>query len=253
MRNTVGLWLIVVGTLLCVQAAFAGESGALVLFDQGHDQRFLIEEKEDLQLSKLADIFRTQGVNVVSTKQPLTDVALKSFSALVISGPFEALRPEEVEAVVHFVENGGRLAVMLHIGPPLEGLLSRLDVDHSNAVLHERNNVIDSDMNFRVTTLSDSPLLAGIKYFSLYGGWAIDPGKTGTSIAQTSTDAWADLDGNKLLSRGDVIGAFTVAVSGKLGSGSFAVFGDDAIFQNRYLDENNSRLAANLARWLAGR
>jgi hypothetical protein len=31
------------------------------------------------------------------------------------------------------------------------------------------------------------------------------------------------------------------------------VFGDDAMFQNRYLDENNSRLAANLSGWLAGK
>jgi len=45
---------------------------------------------------------------------------------------------------------------------------------------------------------------------------------------------------------------FTVAVSGALGIGSFVLFGDDAIFQNRHLDENSRRLAANLAGWMAG-
>ena len=53
-------------------------------------------------------------------------------------------------------------------------------------------------------------------------------------------------------SKGDAGGPFTVAVSGTLGAGLFAVFGDDAIFQNRYLDEDNGRLAANLSGWLAG-
>ena len=88
--------------------------------------------------------------------------------------------------------------------------------------------------------------------FSAYGCWALDPGRSGTSIAQTSPDAWVDLNGDKVLSKGDVSQVFTVAVSGTLGIGSFDLFGDDAIFQNRHLDENNRRLAANLAGWMAG-
>lgn len=244
--------MVVMGIMLWAGGAIAAESGPRILFDQGHNQRFLIEEKGELQLSKLADIMRDQGAQVASTKKPLLDDALIDISALVISGPFESLRPEEVEAVVRFIEKGGRLAAMLHIGPPLAGLLARLDLDHSNAVLHERNNIIDTDNNFRVTALSASPLFAGVTRFSVYGGWALDPGKAGTPLARTSPDAWADLDGDKQLSKGDATGAFTVAVSGALGTGSFVVFGDDAIFQNRYLDEDNGRLAANLSGWLTG-
>jgi hypothetical protein len=183
----------------------------------------------------------------------LTDDALKGVTGLVVSGPFVALRPEEIEAVIRFIERGGRLAAMLHIGPPLAGLLARLDLDHSNAVLHERTNTIDVDTNFRVTSLAAAPLFAGLTHFSVYGCWALDPGKGGTSLALTSPDAWADLDGDKVLSKGDVIGAFSVAVSGSVGAGGFIVFGDDAIFQNRSLDEQNRRLAVNLAGWLAGR
>lgn len=245
--------LVVIGILLWAGSALGVESGPRILFDQGHDQRFVIEDNGELQLSKLADIMRGQGAQVASTKKPLNDDDLKEMSALVISGPFESLRPEEVEAVVRFIERGGRLAAMLHIGAPLAGLLTRLDMDHSNAVLHERSNVIDADSNFRVTALTASPFFAGLTQFSVYGCWALDPGKTGLPLAQTSADAWVDLDGDKVISKGDVIGAFTVAVSGKFGAGAFVVFGDDAIFQNRYLDENNSRLAANLAGWLAGR
>lgn len=253
MDNLMSVRMVVAVLLLWVGTAWADEPVVRILIDQGHNQRFLIEEKGELHLSGLADIIRSGGSQVASTKQALSDETLKDISALVISGPFDELKQEEVEAVARFIEKGGRLAAMLHIGSPLTGLLTRLDLDHSNAVLYERRNVIDTDNNFRVAELSDSPLFNGLSQFSVYGCWALDPGKSATSIAQTSPDAWADLDGNKILSKGDVVGAFTVAVSGTLGSGSFVVFGDDALFQNRYLDENNRKLADNLASWLAGR
>lgn len=239
--------------VLCAGTAVADERVVRVLVDQGHNQRFLIEEKGELQLSGFADIIRGSGSQVDATRKPLSDESLKDVTALVISGPFEALRPEEVEAVTRFVEQGGRLAAMLHIGSPLAGLLARLDLDHSNAVLYERRNVIETHNNFRVTELAASPLFAGLEQFSVYGCWALDAGKGAAAIAKTSPEAWADLDGNKSLSKGDAVGSFTVAVSGTFGAGSFVVFGDDALFQNRYLDENNRKLAANLASWLAGR
>jgi hypothetical protein len=247
--------LVTVGMILVFSAvgAIADGNDPHILFDQGHNQRFLIEDTGDLQLSNLAVAVRGKGAHVTSTKKVLDDTALKNVTALVISGPFTALQPEEVEAVVRFIERGGRLAAMLHIGPPLADLLARLDVYHSNGVLHERKNVIDTDLNFRVTAFSGSPLFAGLQYFSAYGVWALDPGKAGTLLAQTSAEAWVDLNGDKVLSQGDPIGAFAVAVSGNLGGGSFIVFGDDAIFQNRYLDAANGRLADNLAGWLTGR
>jgi hypothetical protein len=41
-----------------------------------------------------------------------------------------------------------------------------------------------------------------------------------------------------------------VVVTGELGAGRFIIFGDDAVFQNRFLDRQNRQLAKNLARWL---
>jgi hypothetical protein len=245
--------LIAAIALSTAATCFAAEGPARILFDEGHNQRFGITEKGELQLSRLAEIMRDHGAGVSSLKTPLSDETLKDTAALVISGPFAALKPEEIDAVVQFIKRGGRLAVMLHIGVPLTGLLAALDLDHSNAVLHERTNVIDSDNNFRVTDLSLSPLFSGLTEFSVYGVWALDPGKSGIVLAKTSPTAWVDLDGNKVLSKGDVVGAFAVAVSGTLGAGSFVVFGDDALFQNRYLDENNSKLAANLSTWMVGK
>ncbi|MBW1897757.1 MAG: hypothetical protein JRI61_01710, partial [Deltaproteobacteria bacterium] len=39
---------------------------------------------------------------------------------------------------------------------------------------------------------------------------------------------------------------------GKWGAGHFVVFGDDAIFQNKFLIEENALIGKNLARWLKG-
>lgn len=254
MRQLLNIFfLILAAALWAGAAAAAAESTGAVLFDQGHNQRFVIEDAGELQLSKFADIIRSIGGIASSTTAPLSDELLKGVTALIISGPFEALKSGEIEAVIRFLERGGRLAAMLHIGPPLAPLLSRLDVDHSNLVLHERRNVIDSDINFRVTDLTASPLFDGLQRFSLYGAWGLNGGKSGISLARTSPDTWVDMDGNGVISKGDIVGAFDVVVTGSAGTGKFVIFGDDAIFQNRYLDEDNSRLAGNLAGWLLGR
>lgn len=239
--------------LLCASLVFADESLPKVVFDQGHNQQFLIGEKGELQLSNLADIVRGKGGEVVATSEPLSDNTLLDAAALVISGPFAQLQAEEVEAVARFVERGGHLAVMLHIGPPLAGLLERLDIDYSNAVLHERSNVIDKDINFRVVELTPHQLFSGVGSFSVYGGWALKSGREGAAIALTSAGSWVDLDGNRILTKGDALGPFEIVIAGSLGAGSFVVFGDDAIFQNRYLDQDNGKLAANLAERLIGR
>ena len=42
-------------------SALADESGSRILFDRGHNQRFLIEQTGELQLSALAEVIRVQG------------------------------------------------------------------------------------------------------------------------------------------------------------------------------------------------
>ncbi|HEY5973706.1 MAG TPA: DUF4350 domain-containing protein [Geobacteraceae bacterium] len=240
--------------LLCVVAQVnRGWAGAqVVLFDQAHGQRFVIEEKGPLHLSGLAERFRTAGYTVQSSSATLTDLTLAGIDVLVISGPFATLTNEETAAVTHFLDKGGRLAAMLHIGPPLADLLHRLDVDFSNYVLSEQENIIKGDpRNFRVKGLTPHPLFGGMDQFSLYGGWALmNTGGNAGIIAATTPRAWVDLDGNRQLSAGDPVQSFGVVVAGNWGNGRFVIFGDDAIFQNQFLDEANGTLADNLANWL---
>ncbi|AJE02715.1 DUF4350 domain-containing protein [Geobacter pickeringii] len=244
-----GLMAAVAALLSAVAVSWGAEPQLLV--DQGHGQRFVIEEEGELQLSRFAAILREEGTRVGSTRERLTDASLAKVDGLVISGPFAEVEAAEVEAVVRFLERGGRVALMLHVGQPLAGLIHRVGGDFSNAVLHERENVIGGDdLTFRVRDLASHPLFNGVEQFGLYGVWALDGLKP---LARTSPTAWVDLNGDGKLSAGDATGSFTVVAEGSVGAGRILIFGDDAIFQNKFLDPDNGRLARNLARWLAGR
>jgi len=223
-----------------------------MLIDQSHEQRFLIENEGPLHLSVFSAILKAEGFSVKSSSAALTDDLLKGIDAVVISGPFKNIDPQEVDVLLRFLESGGRLAVMLHIGAPFSDLLQRLEVDFTNYVLSEQENIIDADpRNFQVKALNTNLLFESMDYFSLYGGWALmSTAPSARIVASTSPKGWVDLNGDKKLSKGDIVQAFGVVAVGEVGAGRFVVFGDDAIFQNRFLDESNRQLAKNLSRWL---
>jgi Domain of unknown function (DUF4350) len=242
----------IIPSLLILLALTSVADAATILFDQGHGQRFVVGDSGPLQLSALADLFRGQGAHVAARTGPLTDVALAATDALVLAGPFAPYSAAEIDAIAGFLDRGGKLAVMVHIGPPLTGLLHRLGVSFSNGVIRERENVVDGDpLNFRVTRFEHSPLTASVRQITLNGVWALMGTAANTEIiARTSPEAWVDLDGNRTLSPADAVQSFGVAVVGRLGQGEFVVFGDDALFQNKFLDGDNSLFARNLALWL---
>ncbi|HLO26282.1 MAG TPA: DUF4350 domain-containing protein [Geobacteraceae bacterium] len=224
-----------------------------VLFDQGHGQRFVIERNGDLDLSRFAALFKVSGYDIAAATDPLTTDRLTGINALVLSGAFRPYSPEEIEAIAAFVDRGGALCIMLHIGPPLSPLLRRFGVEHSNGVIREKENIIDNNpVNFQVTRLADHPLVRELHKFSLNGVWALNGALPGIQVvARTSPAAWIDLNGNGQLDSSDAQQSFAVAVAGQSGNGRFVVFGDDAIFQNRYLVDDNLILSRNLAIWLA--
>jgi hypothetical protein len=234
-------------------ASFAG-AGPTVLFDQGHGQKFVLDKNGPLDLSSFADVVRKSGCQLKVLDGPLTRASLSGVDALVISGAFHPLAPDELQVVASYLAQGGRLCVMLHIGMPVGALLQQLGVNYSNGVIHETENVILNDpLNFRVTRLERHPLTAGLQRFSAHGAWALmNKADTARIIARTSPTAWVDLNGDHKLSSVDAVQSFGVMVTGSYGKGQFVVFGDDAIFQNKFLESDNMLLARNLAEWLKG-
>ena len=223
-----------------------------VLFDEGHGQKFLVEQNGPLDLSELSNLFRKEGLRVKTSKGKITNEILDGADALVISGAFLPVTAPEIEAIIGFVEKGGRLSIMLHIGSPVADLLHKLNVSISNGVVHEQENQIhNKELDFYVTELKRHEIMRGVKRFKIFGGWALlNTEENSEIIAQTSAKAWVDLNRNNKLDKGDALQSFGLVIVGKWGVGQFVVFGDDAIFQNQFLTEENVLLGKNLSRWL---
>lgn len=223
----------------------------VVAFDETHGEKFLVGSDEKLGLSQLGEILRRGGARVQPLRPPLTG-SLDGIDALVVSGAFAAFTPEEVDALVAFVERGGRLAVMLHIPFPLTPLLRRLHVDFANGVIRDPGRSVGGDpMSFTVTTFEPHALTRGLDSISVFGAWALrNEGDQAAIIARSGNDSWIDLNRNDRSDPGDAVQSFGIAVAGAIGRGQFVVFGDDALFQNQFLEGGNRRLATNLACWL---
>ncbi len=239
---------------VCYLAAYS-VAAPIVLFDESHGQQFLVGKSGPLDLSELAALYQANDISVTSRSDVLTKDLLASIDVLILSGPFLPLTGSEIEAVVDFIDAGGGLAIMLHIAPPMRDLLHRLDVDFTNGTLRETSQVIENNpLNFKVNVLADHPITTGLESFSIYGAWALRGTAPHTRVlAETSQHGWVDLNRDNQLSNGDAIQQFGVMVAGETGQGRYVVIGDDAIFQNRFLDEANRQLALQLVNWLASK
>ena len=245
--------------LLAVIAVFCLTTSAVaapvVLFDESHGQHFVAGKSGPLDLSELAALYQANGFTVTSHSAGLTEETLASVDVLILSGPFLPLSDREIEAVIGFIDAGGGLAIMLHIAPPVRDLLYRLDVDFTNGTLRETSQVIDGNpLDFKVSRMAAHPLTAGLESFSVFGAWALrGTARHTTIVGETSPHGWVDLDHDNRLSTGDAVQTFGVMVAGEIGRGRYAVLGDDAVFQNRFLDQPNRQLALRLVGWLGSR
>jgi hypothetical protein len=222
------------------------------MFDQGHGQKFLVEKEGNLQLSKLSALFKEAGYTVKPSADMITDEAVKGTSVLVISGAFAPFNDVEIDAIIRFVDAGGKLCIMLHIPQPVAGLMSRLQVYASNGVILEKENLINNEpKNFLITKMDQHAITKGMQEFAVHGGWAlISDSKQGKIIARTGAEAWIDLNRDGKFNNTDVQESFGVAIAGTFGRGQYVVFGDDAIFQNMFLEGGNMALGKNLVKWL---
>ena len=239
-------------SLLCLTLWLVAIDGhaASVLFEQGHGQRFVIERTGELDLSQLAGLFEQQAMTVVSSDQPLDQLRLDQHAMIVISGAFAPFGIDERRALLRYVEQGGRLVVLLHVGPLNGALLADFGVAVSNGVVFDPERATGAPTSdFRVDRLATHPLLQGVEQLKVYGAWALNPVADAESLLNASATAWMDLNRNRRQDSAEPVAPFSLAVIGRRGRGEYIVLGDDAIFQNRYLHAGNRQLAQNLVQW----
>lgn len=253
MTNAQRFFLSAILFFAMVCTAIAENKTPVVLFDEAHGEQFLPLQEGELALTELGKLFTTQGFTIRSAKEPLNPAILADVDAVVISGPFAPFSPEEIDALYAFVEKGGRLAIMLHVAPTISNLLARFDVVHANGVIREAAEAqINSEaLNFYVALLEKDPLFTGINRFATYGCWPVESeGKFSRIVAKSSDKSWVDLNKDRSYSEQDAMQSFGIVALGEVGLGNFVIFGDDAIFQNRFLTNENRQLAENLVQRL---
>ena len=230
---------------------FTSFADCIVLFDQGHGQQFLVEKNRPLDLSELATLFINEGATITTSREKISPKVLSGVDILIISGPFAPLLESEIQTILQFVRDGGKLALMAHIAQPIARLIHELGGVISSAALYEQKNIIGTNSrDFMVSQLTHHPLTNGLDTFAAYGTWALMGEKEGVQeIARTSDDAWVDLNMNGVLNDRDAKQAFAIILAGEIGLGKFVIFGDDALFQNQFLQGGNRILGQNLARW----
>jgi len=253
MRQKCFILFLCIGLFLLSLAVVQAEAEKrTVIFDQGHGQKFVIEKEGDLQLSGLSGLLKKEGYDVKVNTGQINDAALNTADVLLISGAFQPFSPEEINAIIRFLERGGKLCVMLHIPQPLTGLMNRLKVYASNGVIQEQENTINNaPKEFFITDMEKHEITMGLKKIGVHGAWALmTDSTTAQIIARTGPKAWIDLNGDGKFNETDVRQSFGVVIAGALGKGRYIIFGDDAIFQNKFLDQENMPLGKNLADWM---
>lgn len=243
---------LVLSVLLFAAQVHGQETSQVVLFDQGHGQRFLVENNGPLDLSGLGELFRERGFTVKAGHEKISAQLLIGVDVLVISGPFVPFSDSEIGHLKSFVQRGGSLSVMLHVGPMFVPLLKEFGVSVLPGVIHESENMIAGQaVDFSCVDLASHPLTSEVDSFKVYGSWGLaSMDEQLPVIGRTSTGAWMDVNRNQQLDKSDTVQSFGLVVAGNFGLGRVMVSGDDAIFQNRFLTGSNRILGRNLVDWL---
>ncbi len=244
--------LVVVLSVFVISFSASAEESPKVFFDEAHGQAFVISRDGDLQLSKLAKVLREEGLEPVTSKDVFSSENLKNIKAVVISGPFKPITEKDIEVLVNYVKDGGKLAVMLHIAQPAHKLFERFGIFITQGPVTEPENLATTKKtDFFITDLEHHPLTKDLKRFAVYGSWGlVVNNKDIKVIAKSSNSSWLDFNRNGVKDGDEPAGPFAIIVAGNFGQGGFVFFADDAIFQNRFLTDDNEILARNLAKFL---
>ena len=240
--------------LVAMTTASAQETKGDVLFDQAHGQLFSPIKDGGLDYSAFAGMFNNAGHATRITQMRVNAPMLHATAALVVSGPFQEFTPAEISAVSEWVSQGGKLIVLLHISQSVARLTEVFGITVSNVPVHERaeDKLIDhASTDFTVTPSEKHEILQGVGAIDFYGSFALLPeGKNVRTLAMTSAESFADINGSNAFDEGDVAQPFCVMAVATWGKGGVLVLGDDAMLSNTFIGKaDNGLLAANIVRW----
>ena len=242
-----------------------------VAFIEGHGERSAFGEA-NFDLGQWVKQIGSRGLKAQALNLAQTHTIPGNTSVLVIAAPRVDLLPAEVKLITDYVKAGGKL---LWLGEPgamhgLAPLAQEFGLEFLPGTIVDPGTVklgIDQPTMALVTRYPDTAPLKGFKYVSVFpeaAGIGLRPpaGWQGTSLLQTSTQAWSEtgpLSGRVGYDAdSDLVGPLDIGVrlTRQLANGRqqrVIVTGDGDFLSNAYLgNSGNLDLGLRLLNWLAG-
>jgi len=219
-------------------------------FDASHKEIFSASEEGPLNYSTFYRSLKEFG-RVTENAEPVTDLGLSELDVYVIAGPSEEFKMTEIQALVRFVHDGGNLLVLLHVSRPVARLTEAFGITVSNFVVNEnRDTVKGESRDFYVTRFTAHPVTGGLERVAVFGTWGLLAERGGAVVAETSPEAWADLNRNRAFDEGEPTQAFGIIAAKEYGRGKVVIVADDAPFANAFINVGDNRaLVDNVIRW----
>ncbi|MEN6473480.1 MAG: DUF4350 domain-containing protein [Syntrophaceae bacterium] len=252
-----------------------GQSRSKVIYCiEGHGEKRLDDtDKQGISMLKAALIKDNY------TLKPLVlmrEAIPADADCLVVIGPEKVFLPAEIEALEHYLDQGGRVMIALEPlkNAGLDGMLAHFGVTLADDIIIDpTSRVLGADYSMPVVmTYGDMPALAGftlVTFFptarALQIAQPLPKGIDVTWLAQTSEQSWSEFDsatwnreGRAQLDPADLKGPRIIALWAQKQvapqkRAEMVVFGDSDFLSNTYLGlSGNEELALNCLNMLLG-
>ena len=228
----------------------------LALFDWGYSFENLLEPWGFGFAKFVIDDFASVNIR---KKGELSYSVLRDYDVLVLASYEEGYSSEEIDAIKKFVENGGGLLLFGDFEYPSNNVARAFDVSFCSeivAIADDSAEQFSSDNHaILVDDITDHPITEGIDSIGLFFGIPISTYKSGTVLAKTSRNSWADKEGGDIGTKESTEegGPFDILLAADLGKGRAVFFGGAISFWNMvtvFSDTENLKLFGNMVKWL---
>jgi len=184
---------------------------------------------------------------LVRNTEPITPETLRGASLLIEVRVDTRFEPDELEAIVEFVWNGGGLLVCSSSGELVNQLLARFGV----SLL--QGGVYDEELGWFpvVEEFAPHPVTQGLGPVVYDEGTALEVEGAWTVLAFSGASTWLELDGDGERDPVEPAGPLPVMAAREYGSGRIVVIGSHFVFEDSWIyEEGNYQLMINAIDWL---
>lgn len=244
------------------------EQDKVIYFTTGHGERSITDDSPE-GLKSAAEGIRKENHLVRQFNLAMRRSVPDSASVVAVVGPKTPFFPQEYDSLAKYVENGGKLLLMLDPDCPqsLRDFAAKYKVVVGNDMVIDASGLgqlFGSGPGVPLVQSydKDNPITKGFSIMTFYpytssvtpqagkDGWTV------TELAKTSDNSWAEVDyaGGEVSFNADedTHGPVTVATVSKKGKSAVVIFGDSDFPKNGYFNQQgNGNLFLNTINYLA--